>query len=425
MVKEIPEYALGWVINPSVKETFADDFSEEKARVVLDFHRRLPDYRRTRLVDLRRLAGAFGVDRILVKDESSRFGLQAFKALGSSYAVARLLARELKLPAETMRINDLIDEKARRHLGAMTFTTATDGNHGRGVAWTAQLLGHAAVIYMPKGTARARIENIRALGASVNVTDLNYDHTVRLAGESARRNGWHLIQDTAWDGYTDIPRWIMQGYLTMSAEAVEQMAGLHVHPTHVFVQAGVGSMAAAVVGHLARVYTADPPAFILMEPNRAACFFESAAAGDGKPHTVSGDLDTIMAGLACGAPNPMAWKILKRQTAAYIRCDDYVAANGIRILANPLEGDEGVEAGESAAVGIGLLDLIANEAGLEKLKSALGIGPQSRLLFFSTEGTTDPGSVRDILWHGKFAMPNRHEHKQEKTDDRPFPIRLE
>jgi diaminopropionate ammonia-lyase len=281
--------------------------------------------------------------------------------------------------------------------------TATDGNHGRGIAWAAERLRQQAMIYMPKGSVRSRVENIRSHGATVEVTDLNYDDTVRLCWRRAQENGWHVIQDTAWEGYTDIPRWIMQGYTTMCAEAMRQVSQKGTHrPTHVFIQAGVGAFAGAMVGYLVNIFQDNLPCFIIMEPNNAACIFASAAAGDGRPHVITGNLNTIMAGLACGEPNPFAWDILRDFASCYIRCDDFVAANGIRILANPFKGDDAVEAGESGAVGIGLLDLLTNNPDFGTLKQEMKIGSDAHVLFFNTEGATDPESYREIIWHGKY-----------------------
>jgi diaminopropionate ammonia-lyase len=236
----------------------------------------------------------------------------------------------------------------------------------------------------------------------VTVTDLNYDDAVRLACAKAEENGWYVVQDTAWEGYTEVPLWIMQGYMTMCAEAVDQLRAEDAHPTHIFVQAGVGALAGSVVGYLAQVYRQPRPKFIIMEPKNAACIFSSAAAGDSKPHAVKGDLDTIMAGLACGEPNPLSWEILRDVPSGYVSCADFLAANGMRILANPLRGDERVISGESGAIGVGLMDALANRADFEGLKDALEIGPDSTLLCFSTEGATDPVNYRDIIWHGKY-----------------------
>jgi len=377
-------------------------FSADVAAKVQRFHSQLPNYLPTKLVSLKGLASAWGLGELLIKDESTRFDLNAFKVLGGSYAVARLICRELGIDIEETSYRHLTSDAVHRSIKHMTLATATDGNHGRGIAWAAQQLGLKAVIYVPKGTARSRVESIRAHGASVEVTNLNYDDAVRLASSTAQQNGWYLIQDTSWEDYEDVPLWIMQGYLTMCKEAIEQMAGLNTEPTHVFIQAGVGAMSGAVVGYLANEFRGRLPRFIVMEPTNAACIFASAVAGDGQPHAVTGDMDTIMAGLACGEPNLIGWDILRDFPCAYTSCDNYVAANGMRILANPLGGDSAVEAGESGAVGMGVTDLLVNHTAFEEIKQTLEIGPDSRLLFFNTEGATDPVNYQDILWYGKY-----------------------
>jgi diaminopropionate ammonia-lyase len=403
MIMEIPEYAFKYLLKTPQGGSLPESFSEDASQEVLRFHRQLPDYQPTRLVRLSNLARSWGIGEILVKDESARFGLGAFKVLGGSYAVAKLLCQNLGLDIEAIDFDYLVSDEMRQRIGQITLATATDGNHGRGIAWVAEQLKQQAVIYMPKGSVRSRVENIRSHGATVEVTDLHYDDTVRLACRMARENGWHVIQDTAWEGYTEIPRWVMQGYMTLCAEAISQISHAGTcNPTHVFIQSGVGSLPAAVVGYLLNKYRDKPPLFIIMEPNNAACFLASAAAGDGRPHAVSGELSTIMAGLACGEPNPLAWDILRDFPCCYISCDNFVAANGVRILANSLGGDDAVEAGESGAVGIGLLDLLANNPAFAKLKQELRIGPDSSVLFFNTEGATDPENYREILWHGKY-----------------------
>jgi len=403
VIKEIPEYAFKYLLQTPQGGSLPESFSEHAAQKVLRFHHQLPDYQPTDLIRLCKLAASWEVGEILVKDESTRFGLGAFKVLGGSYAVARLLCEKLKLNIDDVAFDYLVSDEVKQRIGKITLTTATDGNHGRGIAWAAEQLRQQAIIYMPKGSVRSRVENIRSHGATVEVTDLNYDDTVRLSRRMARENGWHVIQDTAWEGYTEIPRWIMQGYMTMCAEALSQMSPLGTRgPTHVFIQAGVGSLAAAVVGYLLNKFPDSPPRFIVMEPNNADCFLASAAAGDGLPHAVTGELNTIMAGLACGEPSPIAWEILRNFASCYISCDNFVAANGIRILANPLQGDDAVEAGESGSVGIGLLELLANNPAFAELKQELQLGPDSSVLFFNTEGATDPENYRKILWHGKY-----------------------
>jgi len=407
MLTELTEYKFQAFIQEPKPARALPDFSEEVVDKVHRFHRQLPEYAQTRLVSLQGLAGKWGLGGIFVKDESTRFGLKAFKALGGSYAAARLVCRELGINIEDVDYNQLTRNDVCRRVGHMTLTTATDGNHGRGIAWAAQQFGLKAVIYMPKGTVPARVENIRSHGATVEVTDLNYDDTVRLAAGMAAKNGWHVMQDTSWDGYEEIPLWIMQGYPTMCKEAVDQMAALDIAPTHVFIQAGVGALAGAVIGYLVNRFRQRPPRFITVEPNNAACFFVSAVAGDGRPHAVTGNLDTIMAGLACGEPSPICWEILRDFPCGYVSCDNYVAANGMRILANPVGDDRAVESGESGAVGIGLLELLADHTAFAEIKQSLDIGEDSNLLFFNTEGATDPVNYREILWYGKYPPLNR------------------
>jgi len=402
MINEIPHYRFQSLFQEPTKEIIPKNFTEEVADKVHTFHKQLPGYTPTELVVLKGLAQHWGVSDIFIKDESTRFGLKAFKVLGGSYAVAQLICRELGIRLEDTDYNYLTSDEVRSRINGMTLTTATDGNHGRGIAWAAQQLGIKTVIYMPKGAAQSRVENIRSHGATVEVTDLNYDDAVRLANSMANKHGWHMIQDTAWKGYEKIPLWIMQGYTTMCKEALEQMIEKEVKATHVFVQAGVGALAAAVVACISNKYRRQPPRFIIMEPNNAACVFASAAAGDGKPHSVTGNHETIMAGLACGEVNTIGWPILRDRPSCYIRCDNYVAANGIRILANPIGDDRPVEAGESGSVGIGLLELITSHDAFAEIKQKLEIGPESKLLFFNTEGATDPINYREILWFGKY-----------------------
>lgn len=394
---------LRYLLNKPQRRHLPDGFSEENARQVLRFHRTLPGYRPTRLVRLRQLARRWHVKEILVKDESMRLDLNAFKVLGASFAILRLLCRQLDLDWKRVDFAMLAGNDMRRQIEGITLVTATDGNHGRGVAWVCEQLGIEAVVYMPKGSASCRINAIRSHGATVTVTDMNYDDTVRLAGRMARDKGWYLIQDTAWEGDTELPRWIMQGYTSMGMEAVHQIAQQDLRPTHVVLQAGVGAFAAALVAHLANIYHDPPPCFIIVEPARAACMLASAAAGNGSPRAVRGDLETIMVGLACGEPSLPAWQILREWTSAYLSCDDWVAANGMRILAGPLAGDDMVEAGESGGVGIGLLDLMVNQHASKDLKHALHIGPDAIVLCFNTEGATDPDNYRQILWYGKYA----------------------
>ena len=302
------------------------------------FHSTIPGYEPTPLTALDHLARRLGVSQVLVKDESKRFGLNAFKALGGSYAMARYLGEQLGLGRDQLTFEALGTPEAREKLGERTFVTATDGNHGRGVAWAARQLGHRAVVYMPKGSARERLENIRAQGAQAEITGLNYDDAVRLADRMGREHGWTLIQDTAWPGYEDIPAWIIQGYTTIAQEIADQLEERGWEkPTHLFLQAGVGSFAGAMLGSFAARWGRDCPVACIVEPDRADCLYRSARAGTITP--VTGDLDSMMAGLCCGEPCTVSWPILQRGAAAFVSCGDEYAARGMRLLGRPEPGD--------------------------------------------------------------------------------------
>lgn len=376
--------------------------SLENARKARRFHSTFKKYAPTPLVTLPSLARDFGLKNFLVKDESPRFGLNSFKALGASFAVGHILARRLERPLEELTRDDLCSAPARRKIGVLTFASATDGNHGRGVAWTARELGHKAVIYMPEGSAQSRVDNILAEGAECLVTDLNYDATVRLCRELADKNGWITVQDTAWEGYEEIPGWIMQGYMTLVLEALEQMEAAGALPTHCFLQAGVGSFTAAVAGCLALALGPDAPKFITVEPHAADCVYASAVAGDGRPHAATGDLQTLMAGLACGEPGIVSWGILRDYCAAYMSVPDYLSANGMRILAAPLKGDPPVLSGESGAVPAGVVQWLMQHPDARSRREALGLDGSSTVLMISTEGNTAPDVYRKIVWFGAY-----------------------
>ncbi|RLB36924.1 MAG: diaminopropionate ammonia-lyase [Deltaproteobacteria bacterium] len=371
----------------------------EKARI---FHSGFPQYKATPFLSLPNLAQHLGISHLFVKDESHRFGLNAFKVLGASYGIARYLAKRLGRDVEEVRVSELCSPDVRRKLGDITFATATDGNHGRAVAWTAQQLGQKSVVYMPKGSDPVRLANIRAHGAEAAITDLNYDDTVKMTFRKAEENGWTVIQDTAWPGYEDIPRWIMQGYTTLALEFMEQLQEQGIYcPTHIFLQAGVGSFAASVLGFLASYLGDDLPATVIVEPHNANCIYHSAKVGDGRPHAVKGDLNTIMAGLACGEPNAIGWEILRDYARAYVSCPDWVAANGMRILAAPLRGDTHIISGESGAVTCGVLEQLMVNPDYAEIREAIGLDSESVVVLVSTEGDTSPPTYRDIVWYGK------------------------
>ena len=378
-------------------------FASEEAVKAHSFHTGFAQYSQTPLTSLPNLAKALGVNSIHVKDESYRFGLNAFKVLGGSYALGRFIAKTLELPIEELPAQKILSPEVREKLGQLTFITATDGNHGRGVAWTATQLGQKSVVYMPKGSAVERLENIRAAGADASITDLNYDDAVRLADKHARENGWVMVQDTAWEGYTDIPLWIMQGYTTMGYEIVHQLeAAGEDAPTHVFLQAGVGSMAGAMTGFFAAYYGEDRPFITIVEPKLADCLFRTAKADDGTLHNVTGDMNTIMAGLACGEPCSLGWDILKNHADAFLSVPESAAADGMRILAAPAKGDSPIVSGESGAAAFGATANILLDDALAHMKEALGLNQNSRLLFISTEGDTDRENYRNVVWRGKY-----------------------
>lgn len=374
-------------------------FGPETAARARRFHQSFPAYEETPLVSLENLAAALGVGGIYIKDESHRFGLQAFKVLGGSWCIGNYIARRLGWGLEALSFAALTEPETRAALGELCFVTATDGNHGRGIAWTAAQLGQRSVVFMPKGSAPERLAHIRALGAEAAITDCNYDDSVRLALAYAEEQGGIFVQDTAWEGYEEIPGWIMEGYTTMALEAVGQLG--NIRPTHIFLQAGVGAMAGAVAGFFAAYYgPAERPVITIVEPNRADCLFRTARADDGRLHTVDGDLDTIMAGLACGEPCSLGWEVLRDHADHFISMPDAVAARGMRMLGNPLPGDPQVISGESGAATLGLAATLLQEERLCALQRRLGLGPDSRILCFSTEGDTDRRGYRRVVWDG-------------------------
>lgn len=382
-------------------------FEEKEMKEVYDFHKSLPGYKATPLVELDDLAKYYGVQKLWLKDESKRFGLNAFKVLGGSYAIGKYLSQKLGRDMSELPFNVLISDEVKKQLGDVTFVTATDGNHGRGVAWVANKLRQKSVVYMPKGSAKMRFDAIAREGADVSITDLNYDDAVRLANKGAEEHGWIMVQDTAWDGYEEIPLWIMQGYSTIINEIVEQLeATKEEKPTHVFLQAGVGSFAGAVQGYLAHLYGDDRPITIICEPHGANCIYKSMEANDGKPHNVTGDLTTIMAGLACGEPNTISWKILRDNADFSVSCDDSIAARGMRVLSSPLGNDQRVISGESGAVGLGLFTVLSEKKEeYAELMKALKIDENSRILCISTEGDTDVEGYKNVVWNG--SHPNK------------------
>lgn len=355
------------------------------------FHRSLPGYTPTPLLRLRELSRRLALGDILVKDESFRFGLNGFKGLGGSYAIARVIAEKAGLDPASLTYEVLRSEPVKRETRGLVFATATAGNHGKGVAWASGLLGYPSVVYVPRNTAAGRVRAIEDLGAKVVITKYDYDDTVRSCTEDAASRGYVLVQDTAWEGYTEIPKWIMQGYTTMVSEINEQIG--EVRPTHMFLQAGVGGMAAAVLGAYANLSGGRHPLTVVVEPEEAPCLFATAKGGK----IPRFGLDTMMAGLACGEPNPVAYEVLRGYCRGYVSCDDTVAAKGMRILARPFGNDPAIVSGESGAVTLGLLATLIRNDDYRNIREALRLDETSKVLLISTEGDTDPVNYRAIV----------------------------
>ena len=365
-------------------------FATKYVTAAKNFHQSIPGYEPTNLHPLPVLAQSLGLSAIWVKDESTRFDLNAFKGLGASYAIACLLGERLGL--KQLNFSELTSVQARKKIGNLVFATATDGNHGRGVAWAAEQLDQQAAIFLPSHAAPFRVERIRQHGANTTVTQTNYDESVRLVASEAEKNGWVLVQDTAWEGYEDVPIWIMQGYLTMFAEAIEQLHGQV--PTHVFIQAGVGSLAAALQGFLVEKYGDKRPLLVVVEPTTMASYFLSVKVGDGQSHTISDAHDnTIMACLAAGENSPLAWPILRDYADFLVCCNDEITEVGMRTLGRPDGLDPRIVSGESGAVTSGVL---VSTGSNERLVKQLLLDDDSKVLLFSTEGAGDPISYKRI-----------------------------
>ncbi|WP_295581984.1 diaminopropionate ammonia-lyase [uncultured Oscillibacter sp.] len=376
--------------------------SREATMPVRQFHMSLENYAPSPLRVLKTLAAQWGLGAVCIKDESDRFGLKAFKALGGSYAMFRIACKMLGLDDRKTVQTDLYRPEFQEQLKQMEFVTATDGNHGKGVAWAAAKLGCRSHVYMPRGSVEARAEAIRRAGAAeVVVTDVGYDDTVRHAAKLAAENGWYLVQDTSWPGYEDIPSWIVQGYTTLIYEALDQLQGSGMGaPTHVFLQAGVGAMAGSVLGALRCTMGKRLPCVAIVEPDTAACIFESARQNDQLPHRATGSEQTIMAGLNCSEPCSLTWPILRDFSSAFFSCPDWVSERGMRILAKPQGEDNRIVSGESGAVTGGLLSLLMEMREMNELRERLGLNEHSVVLLVNTEGDTDPEGYRHILSEG-------------------------
>ena len=348
------------------------------------------DYAPTPLVPLPALAAELGIGAIHIKDEGKRLGLGSFKALGGAYATIRLAVEET-----ARRLGRPVDIAAWRSpevakiAAGMTVACATDGNHGRSVAQGAQLVGAQCVIFVHEGVSEARRAAIAGFGARIVRVKGNYDDSVCEASRMAQANGWIVVSDTSWSGYEQVPRLVMQGYTALLRETLAEMP---TPPTHVFIQAGVGGIAATVAAHFALVFGDSRPFLTVVDPSNAACLFESAKAG--RPVKIAHNFSTVMAMLECHEPSMIAWRILSRAADAFMTVEDDDAIAAMKRLAFPLGDDPAIVAGESGGVGLAALMKVARNSSL---REQIGLGPDARIFLINTEGATDPALYKTLI----------------------------
>lgn len=361
------------------------------------YFKSVPVYKPTELKEMKNLAKKLGVKELAVKDESSRFGINSFKGAGGLYAMGMCIAEKAGLDTDNLTYDDLMKPEVKEVAQKLTFYSATDGNHGRGIAWSASVLGTKAVIRMPKGSKQIRVEHIRKIqNTDVEITDKNYDNTVKEVEQmcQADPNGI-MIQDTAWEGYEKIPGWIIKGYGLIVDEFLYQMED---KPTHIFLQAGVGSLAAGIVlGLEERMAPEELPVITVVEPETVACFYLSAEIGDGERHNLEGHTKTMMAGLNCQTPSIAAWPILRDSAKFYGTLSEDVDAQGMSVLAHPLADDPKVVSGESGAAGFAYIYEVLSNPELADKRKELGIDENSRIIVLSTEGDTDPDNYQEVV----------------------------
>jgi diaminopropionate ammonia-lyase len=350
-----------------------------------------PGYEVTPLHNLSSLSANLNVDKIWYKDESRRFQLKSFKALGGSFAVARQLQKKLsEVTGETPSVQDLLDHKFDDIVSKTVITCATDGNHGRSVSWGCEMFGCPCVIYIHRDVSKGRQQAMEAFGADVIRITGNYDDSVKLADSEAKHHNRIIVSDTSYEGYMDIPKDVALGYTVLLAESVEQMQGDI--PTHVFIQGGVGGLASAVCAYFWELWGEQRPRFIVVEPINANCLQESARAG--KPIVVDGDLDTLMAGLACGEVSALAWEILDVGANDFLTINEEAVPLTMQLLADGFGEDAKIEAGESAVAGLSALITARHSTDESR---ALGLDESSRIYILGTEGATDPELYEQLI----------------------------
>ncbi len=369
----------------------ADSVSEFESPDIFPLHRSLPEYDTTPLIEPKEIARKLGVGSIYVKDESRRFGLKAFKALGASYAVYRFLKDEFEKRGETVPdAGEFYGTQGWLATDRYTFCTATDGNHGRGVAWIARKLNQRAIIYMPSDSVRSRVDNIRNEGADVILIDGGYDRAVEQCRKDADQNGWQIISDTSWEGYERIPQWIQAGYITLFREIGEQLGNTRIDIA--IIQGGVGALLAAGVWYLKK-YSPDIK-IISVEPVGVDCLLRSAASDYGQPVEIRENAMTIMAGLNCGTPSKIAWPIIQKGVDFFLAITDNYARDAMREY---YHGNPRIISGESGAAGLAALLAMKSDSKLNDTFKRTGINEKSSFLLLNTEGDTDPVNFAEVV----------------------------
>ena len=350
-----------------------------------------PTYAPTPLHNLPALADEIGIAQLFYKDEATRLGLGSFKALGGAYAVLHSVAQEISVRGSTATDIEALMAGQLSQAAEITVVTATDGNHGRSVAWGARNVGCRCIIYMHAEVSPGRQSAVESLGAEVIRVAGDYGDSVRQAARDAAANNWLLVSDTAWPGYTDIPRAVMAGYTVMSTEAMNQLPPAST-PTHVFIQGGCGGLAGAVCADLWHRYDTQRPRFIVVEPVPADCLFQSAVAG--AVVNISVTRESVMGGLSCGEVSLLGWDILESGADHFLTIEDDAVGPLMKQLAQGTGDDPRIVAGEAAVAG--LAGCIAARADAD-LCQTLALNEQSTVLVFGTEGATDPTIYRQLV----------------------------
>ncbi len=363
---------------------------------ILNFHHSINGYKPTPLYSLKSLSGKFGIKNIFVKDESQRFDLNAFKILGASYAIYRFLKKRYE-QVTGVEMENLFSPNVKKTLPLYTFCTATDGNHGRAVAWMANKLNQKAVIYIPSDTVTARIESIKKEGAKVVLVNGSYDDAVKMAFDEAKKNDWQVISDTSYENQIEIPLLISAGYTTLFKEIDDQLENEKLSDNDfIFIQCGVGALAATAGWFYNRYYKQSMPTLVCVEPTESACVFDSMKYNVGEITVSRGSLNTIMAGLNCGTPSEIAFPYIKNNYKLFLTINDKFAENSMKTFYNPIGDDPRIISGESGAAGLAALLAIFENRNLSHIKDKL-FNKNSRVLLINTEGDTDPENFNKII----------------------------